>query len=95
MRPSWNVVAAMPEEVRKVLRDYCWSLRNRIREAEELSFPCPPGHWRWADLDISGYRRKTEEELAADRDRNAIRAARLRGELVIIEAYLRKEGASA
>lgn len=59
-----------------------------IREADNLSEPCPPGRWRWADVNISGYGRKTEEELAADRKRNQELAVRLRGELAVIEGYL-------
>lgn len=81
----------MPEEVQKVLRDYCWSLRNRIREADNLSEPVPAGHWRWADVKTDGYGRKSEEELAADRDRNRALAVTLREELAVIEGYLKGE----
>lgn len=78
----------MPEEAGKVLRDYCWALRNKIRAADDLSEPCPPGSWRWADVKPGGYGRKTEEELAADRDRNRALALSLRQELAVIEGYL-------
>lgn len=78
----------MPEEVRKVLLDHCWSLRNRIRAADDLSVPCPPGRWRWADVKLSGYGRKTEGEMAADQARNRALALELRQELAVIEGYL-------
>jgi hypothetical protein len=84
------ITGFLPEEVRKVLHDHCWSLRNRIRAADDLSQPCPPGRWRWGDVRTDGYGRKTEEELAADRDRNRALAAALRQELAVIEGYLGK-----
>lgn len=78
----------MPPEVQKVLRDHCWSLRNRIREADSLSEPCPPGKWRWADIRAGGHGKKPEAQLAADRARNRALAVTLRAELAVFEAYL-------
>lgn len=63
--------------------EYIWQLRRLVREQEALSVPCPPGHWRWADSDTSGYRRKSEEELRQDRARALKRAAEARTQLQV------------
>jgi hypothetical protein len=52
-----------------LLRNQLRWLQSEIRENEALSKPCPPGRWRWADVNSSGYGHKSEDELAADRER--------------------------
>lgn len=79
----------MPAEVEETLRNRCWQLRNQVREAEILSRPVAPGHWRWADVKSDGYGRKSEEELAADRERNRQLVVTLRRKLAQVEGYLK------
>lgn len=83
-----TVTTVVPAEVTATLQERCRQLRSQIRAADELSVPCPPGRWRWADVKGSGYVRKTEEELAADRERNLVRAADLRIRLRSVELFL-------
>jgi hypothetical protein len=83
----------MPVEVLETLRNRCWQLRNQIRQADNLSVPVPPGRWRWADVK-NGYGRKSEQELAADRERNRQLAITLRQKLTQVEAYLEEQLAS-
>ena len=64
----------------RLLSDRVTLLRRLVREQEELSVPCPPGRWRWADVK-GAYGRKSEDELAADRARAVQRAAQYRTEL--------------
>jgi hypothetical protein len=64
-------------------------LRTRVREQEALSVPCPPGTWRWADVNTSGYGHKPPDELAADRARSVRNAASARDELQLLLAARR------
>jgi hypothetical protein len=79
----------MPAEVEKTLRNRCQELHNQIRQADILSKPVAPGHWRWADTKYGGTVRKNEEELAAGRERNRRLAVTLRRELAQVEEYLK------
>src|SRR6185437_16024443 len=65
-------------------------LARRLREQETLASPCPEGYWRWADLTLSGYARKSEEDLAADRARASERAGEAREELEVITSLITK-----
>lgn len=67
--------------VLRLLAERIYWLRNQIREQDSLSEPCPAGRGRWADVNTSGYGRKSETELAKDRQRAAERAAQYRAEL--------------
>lgn len=70
-------------------------VRESIRSNDVLSEPVPEGHWRWADLDNSGYRRKSEEELAADRERARNRAQASRATLEtlgLLRSELKEKG---
>ena len=68
----------------KLVARRAWRLRNLIREADALSEPVPEGHWRWADKESDGYRTKSPERLAADRERYKAKAAELRRELAVL-----------
>ena len=81
-RPSQR---SRDELIAELVRKRIWQLKNLLRAQDELSEPVPPGHWRWADVNNSGYGRKTEEELAADRARATAKAAELRAELAVLE----------
>lgn len=72
---------ARNELIRALIVRRVRELRNQIRAAEELSHPVAEGHWRWADMELDGYKRKSPERLAEDRERNRIKAAELREEL--------------
>jgi hypothetical protein len=71
-----------------LLRDHIRQLKRLVEEYETLSVPCPPGRWRWADANSSGYGHKTEPELAEDRRKALVNAARCRVELGEAEATL-------
>lgn len=43
----------------------CAALERQLREARALSGPIEGGGSRWADMDLSGYHRKTPEQLTA------------------------------
>jgi hypothetical protein len=81
-----------PPEVIEAVRGELQDLRRQLREAEELSKPCPPGHWRWADVTTDGYHRKSEDQLAADRNRNQLRATELTARIAVIETWLVETG---
>jgi hypothetical protein len=72
----------------RLLRDHIRQLKRLVREYEELSVPCPPGHWRWADRNISGYGLKNEVELAEDRRKAVVKTALCKAELEEAEATL-------
>jgi hypothetical protein len=81
--------------IAQLLRKRIQELRNQLRENESLSQPCPPGKWRWADVTLDGYHRKSEEQLAADRARAKGRADMCRLELGRAQSALRRmEGKS-
>jgi hypothetical protein len=62
-------------------------LKRQIKAYDLLSVPCPAGQWRWADVDPNNYaRRKSQDELARDREIAANRAMEYRRELAILEA---------
>lgn len=83
----------LPAEVERTLRERCRQLRGQIQAADQLSEPCPPGRWRWADVKLGGYGRKPKDELEADQLRNQQLAVTLRRALNEVEAYLRQAGA--
>lgn len=72
----------------RLLRAHHMHVTRLIMEVEQLSRAVPEGHWRWHDLHPDGYTRKTEDELAADRERHARRLAELRTERAVTESAL-------
>ena len=78
----------VPDEVMQAVRDRRRQLRGQLTTAESLSEPCTPGRTRWADLDTSGYRRKPEDVLAADRERNRQLALDLKARIAVIDSWL-------
>jgi hypothetical protein len=83
------MIKTQEELLTKLLINHIFLLDQRIREADNLSKPCPEGRWRWADMHLDGYRKKNEHELAADRRRNEALADELRLERTIARAALR------
>lgn len=67
----------------KLLDQRIYWLHNQIRAQNLLSQPVGEGHWRWADLDSSGYHRKSDERLAADRERATERVVQYRAEMQV------------
>lgn len=67
----------------RALRRERWSLAQQLETAQELSKPCPPGHWRWADISTSGYEHKSDDELQKMYEANAAKIPGLTEELRI------------
>lgn len=83
-REDEHVHRTRDDVIRQLVRNRIWQLGNLIREADDLSKPCPEGRWRWGDIDTNGYTRKSPERLAADRETYKRRAAQLREELRLL-----------
>ena len=81
MIKSYELTDPQRKVIETLLNSRVWQLGNKIREYDALSEPVTPGHWRWADVDTSGYRHLTEKELADSRERASARAAQFRREL--------------
>lgn len=79
----------------ELLHDEVRQVQNQIREADMLSRPVEPGHWRWADMTTSGYHRKSEAELAEMYERNRVRAAEARQRLELVRSALAQFGLPA
>lgn len=73
---------------RRALLAEARNLENQYRTALDLSEPCTPGHWRWADVKLSGYGRKPEAELQAMYAQNKAKLPGLAAELKAVQGAL-------
>jgi len=71
--------------LRELLTREARELEDTIRTAEALSVPTEPGKWRWADVRMDGYHRKSESELREMYQRNCQKAAEARKRLALVK----------
>ena len=89
-----RMTKAQRDVTRRALLAEARNLERQYQTAVALSEPCPPGRWRWADVDTSGYHKKTAEQLQAMYEMNQQRVPVLQAELAAVQGALAALGSA-